>query len=235
MSRARLAGATSQREGAATERAVEAMLDRYRMQGVAFISKNSPPFTVTARGKGGRGGVSGFFTGRGGPDYSGALAPRGQAIAFEVKRSSSKRLPLYRRSDKPTLPRHQRDGLEQFARMGGVSGVLVSTKTAEGVKWWWLTVDAWDAAVDHAKRSGRASLLASALEEYSLAVPTLQGSPDFLGVAQMSCRIKTEGEVQQFGAGTRPDGMTVQVIYPDKGDAESAFQAAGCELKETRE
>jgi len=195
MSSGRQTGATSQRAGAATERAVEAMLDRYRMQRRACITKNSPPFTVTGSAPSRRGGgVVGFFTGHGGPDYSGAVAPCGRSIAFEVKRSSAPRLPLYRRSDKPTLPRHQRDGLEQFAKMGGLSGVLVSTETAKTVKWWWLTVAAWDAAVDHAKRSGRASLLSSALEEYALAVPTLQGSPDFLDVALVGDLYQANGQ-----------------------------------------
>lgn len=182
----RAQGRKAQRAGARAESDVDAVCARYLRVGWADVLHVGPPMAVT----GTRGGAPVWrAVGKGGPDYEGvvlgygiARALTGIGVAFEVKRSSTARLPLDTRGG-PTLKPHQRAVIVRRHDAGCIAGVLVMLTTRDGPAWWWVSAAQWCALEDGARAAGRASVSAADFDAHCTRCHMLAVGPDWLRAA----------------------------------------------------
>jgi len=182
----RAQGRKAKSAGARAESEVDAVCAHYLATGAADVLHVGPPMVVT----GTRGGVPVWRpVGKGGPDYEGvvlgydiARAFTGIGVAFEVKRSSTARLPLDTRGS-PTLKPHQRAVIVRRHDAGCIAGVLVMLTTRDGPAWWWVSAAQWCAIEDGARAAGRASVAVADFDAHGTRCHMLAVGPDWLRAA----------------------------------------------------
>jgi hypothetical protein len=169
-------GRRAHRAGERTEGLVAAACRRYAAEGRALITKRPTPYRQLGATQSG-GTFRAVRMASAGVDYSGVVSG-GRHIAFDVKSSSTSRLPLEQRG-RPTVKRAQADELDAVHRMGGIAGLLVATTEADGRAWRWLPWSSYREALADAG----ASLTRPILNTHAVRLPCALGLPDFLDAA----------------------------------------------------
>ena len=152
----RAAGARGHAHGHAFEETLDALHNRYRAAGRAWVVKVPAPYRVLGAPKGGR--FSAAFEGEGPPDYFAVI--RGRAVVFDAKQTAADRWGF------SALAEHQAEHFEEVTLQGGYAfvllwlggGVRVVPWSALGPRWW-----AWCAQTGRAV-PGTASLSAADLD-----------------------------------------------------------------------